>query len=88
MCLFELWFSQGICPGVELKANSKNYLSNSGLVSFFSIPLVIAPIFTGHYHVPGILLCSWDTGVSKTDVVLVLMGFTFYWKGDHQQVNQ
>ena len=36
MCLFELWFSQGICPGVELKANSKNCLSNSGSVSFLA----------------------------------------------------
>ena len=36
MCLFELWFSQGICPGVELKANSKHCLSNSALVSFLA----------------------------------------------------
>ena len=36
MCLFELWLSQGICPGVELKANSKNCLSNSGSVSFLA----------------------------------------------------
>ena len=71
-----------------LKANSKNYLSNSGSVSSLAFLYSLYQYSLVTYHVPHALLCCWDTAANKTDMVLVLMGFTFYWKRDHQQVNR